>query len=169
MIWTIMITLFAISKTKLLILTKSTGIFHNYCRSRTSNTFLANPQCETRLNMIPLESSIDGQGWRLDGCLVYREDPFKLLSFLCSNVFFCKWSLFFCPFLFLTMHWKAHLAVFRPPDGVLMPREANSPVKWRGTIKLTTFDFRSYFALLFVSPNRFNSLFRKVLPSKFIA
>ena len=129
-----MITLFAISKTKLLILTKNTGIFHNYCRSRTSNTFLANPQCETRLNMIPLESSSDGQGWRLDGCLVYREDPFKLLSFLCSNVFFCKRSLFFCPFLFLTTHWKAYLAVFRPPDGVLMPREANSPVKWRGTI-----------------------------------
>ena len=75
-----MITLFAISKTKLLILTKNTGLFHNYCTSRTSNTFLANPQCETRLNMIPLESSIDGQGWRLDGCLVYREDPFKLLS-----------------------------------------------------------------------------------------
>ena len=110
MIWTIMITLFAISKTKLLILTKNTGIFHNYCRSRTSNTFLANPQCETRLNMIPLESSSDGQGWRLDGCLVYLEDPFKLLSFLCSNVFFCKWSLFFCPFLFLTMHWK--LSIF---------------------------------------------------------
>ena len=85
-----MITLFAISKSKLLILTKNTVIFHNYCRSRTSNTFFANPQCETRLNMIPLESSIDGQGWRLDGCLVYREDPFKLLSFLCSNVFFCK-------------------------------------------------------------------------------
>ena len=86
-----MITLFAISKTKLLILTKNTGLFHNYCTSRTSNTFLANPQCETRLNMIPLESSIDGQGWRLDCCLAaYREDPFKLLSFLCSNVFFCK-------------------------------------------------------------------------------
>ena len=75
-----MVTLFAISKTKLLILTKNTGIFHNYCRSRTSDKFLANPQCETRLNMIPFESSSDGQGWRLDGCLVYLEDPFKLLS-----------------------------------------------------------------------------------------
>ena len=75
-----MLTLLAISKTKSLILTKNTVIFHNYCRSRTSNTFFANPQCETRLNMIPLESSSDGQGWRLDGCLVYLEDPFKLLS-----------------------------------------------------------------------------------------
>ena len=48
-----MITLFAISKSKLLILTKNTVIFHNYCRSGTSNTFFANPQCETRLNMPP--------------------------------------------------------------------------------------------------------------------
>ena len=93
-----MITLFAISKTKLLILTKNTGLFHNYCTSRTSNTFLANPQCETRLNMIPLESSIDVQGWRLVGCLVYREDPFKLLSFLCSNVFFASDLYFFVLF-----------------------------------------------------------------------
>ena len=110
MIWTII--LFTISKlTKLLILTKNTVMLHNNYRSRTSNTFLTNPLCENRLNLIPLESSSDGQGWRLDGCLAtHREDPFKLLSFLCSNVFFCKWSLFFCPFLFLTMHWK--LSIF---------------------------------------------------------
>ena len=66
-------------------------MLHNNYRSRTSNTFLTNPLCENRLHLIPLESSSDGQGWRLDGCLAaYREDPFKLLSFLCSNVFFCK-------------------------------------------------------------------------------
>ena len=64
-----MITLFAISKTKLLILTKNTVIFHKHCRSRTSDKFLANPQCETRLNMIPFESSSDGQGWRPDWCV----------------------------------------------------------------------------------------------------
>ena len=157
MMWTIMV------------LTKNTGVFHNYCRSRTSNTFLANPQCETRLNMPP--TRVKQWRARLETGWVPRVSWRHLQAsfFLCSNVFFCKWSLFFCPFLFLTMHWKAYLAVFRPPDGVLMPREANSPVKWRGTIKLTTFDFRSYFALLFVSPNRFNTLFRKVLPSKFIA
>ena len=134
MIWTIMITLFAISKSKLLILTKNTVIFHNYCRSGTSNTFFANPPCETRLNMPP--TRVKQWRARLETGWVPRVSwrPLQASFFLCSNVFFCKWSLFFCPFLFLTMHWKAYLAVFRPPDGVLMPREANSPVKWRGTI-----------------------------------
>ena len=165
-----MITLFAISKSKLLILTKNTVIFHNSCRSGTSNTFFANPPCETRLNMPP--TRVKQWRARLETGWVPRVSwrPLQASFFLCSNVFFCKWSLFFCPFFVLNYALES---IF---SSISSTRWSTYAQRSKLTCEVERDSLTDNFplSLLFRSFIRKSeslqfSIFRKVLPSKFIA